>query len=171
MQSNGTYAWSRWARPPAQWQPRLRYVIPDAYTVYGQPATFRAGLPSGLGGAVSFFDGSTPLGSSSLTTNSNALAFDGSTNYIDLGQTLNFTQTTAFSVSFWMKSTNYGLQMIVGKGDGFVDHTSPGWTVFTAYDHLYFQLNAATEYGISELQAWDWNAGGMSATGRGTSSW
>ena len=47
--------------------------------------------------------------------------------------------------------------MIVGKGTGFVNHNAPGWTVFTAYGYLYFQLNTAGVFGVSELQAQDVN--------------
>ena len=47
--------------------------------------------------------------------------------------------------------------MIVGKGTGFINHTAPGWTVFTDNGYLYFQLNAAGVFGISELQAQDVN--------------
>ncbi len=104
-------------------------------TSYHQPLTLTAGLPSDATGSVTFKDGSTPLGSSSLVANSNALAFDGSTNYIDLGPTLNFTKTTPFSVSFWENSSSGALQEIIGKGSGFIDHTSPGWTIFNAYGY------------------------------------
>ena len=45
--------------------------------------------------------------------------------------------------------------MIVGKGTGFLNHNAPGWTVFTAYGYLYFQLNAGSLFGVSELQARD----------------
>ncbi len=127
----------------------------------GQPVTLTASLPSSASGTVTFLNHGLPIpGQSSVTTlspPSQALDFNGATNYIDLGpsadSTLDFTKTSPFSVSFWMNSTNGAQQMIVGKGAGFYDHSSPGWTVFTAYGWLYFQLNAESTFGVSELQA------------------
>ncbi len=113
---------------------------------------------------------------------SNVLEFDGKSTYVDLGHALDFSKDSAFSVSFWMKSTggnrqmteeaeraerlawsdhadfNLDQQIIVGKSAGFLDHSAPGWAVFTANGgFLYFQLNAAREFRSSELQARELN--------------
>ena len=72
---------------------------------------------------------------------------------------LAFTKTSAFSVSFWMNSGSGALQVIVGKGTGFNQHNSPGWTVFTAYGYLYFQLHATSTVGVCELQSQDYHSG------------
>ncbi len=126
-----------------------------APSVQGQSTTLTAELPPNATGTVAFQDGATDLGTASLTTSDEALQFDGSSTYVDLGRALAFTKVSPFSVSFWLQSSYTGLQMVIGKGDGFLDHTAPGWTVFTAYGYLYFQLNAASVFGISELQTWD----------------
>ncbi len=86
-----------------------------------------------------------------------ALQFDGTSGYVNLGSSdaFNFQANEKFSVSFWINSTNTNQQMIVGKGQGFLGHNSPGWTVFSAYGFLYFQLNAGVEFQSDELQAWD----------------
>jgi protein involved in polysaccharide export with SLBB domain len=100
-------------------------------------------------------------GTAPLPESSTALQLDGTSAYVDLGRVLDFSKNSAFSVSFWMKSTNNTCrtqQMIVGKGAGFRHHSAPGWTVFLANGgFLYFQLNAASAPLISELQAWELN--------------
>ena len=64
-------------------------------------------------GPSTFYDGTSELGSQTLANANalgNALQFDGSTNYVNLGSTqnstLDFTMTSPFSVSFWMNSSN-----------------------------------------------------------------
>ena len=132
----------------------ISLVVAPNPAVYGQTVTAIAGLPAGATGTVSFYDGDTSLGSGSVgATTEPAMQFDGTSGYVNLGQNFKFTASTAFSVSFWIDSTNTAQQMIVGKGQGFVDHTSPGWTVFSAYGYLYFQLNGGTSFGVTELQA------------------
>ncbi len=126
--------------------------------VYGQPVTEIASLPAGTTGSVSFNDGTTVIGTATLQPAAGpALQFDGTSGYVDLGSSdaFNFQANEKFSVSFWINSTNTNQQMIVGKGQGFLGHNSPGWTVFSAYGFLYFQLNAGVEFQSDELQAWD----------------
>ncbi len=124
--------------------------------VYGQPVTEIASLPGGDTGTVDFkVDGTVVKTATVQAVVGDALHFDGSSGYIGLGQTLAFDNTTAFSVSFWIESTSTDLEMIVGKSAGFTNHSAPGWSVFTAYGYLYFQLNAGSEFHSSELQAWD----------------
>jgi hypothetical protein len=110
------------------------------------------------------------------TTQSHALQFDGASDYVDLGDALNFKKDSPFSVSFWIKSSGVDAHMmdsirrgewrgkmndnvdqqIIGKGASFLDHGAPGWTIFTnKIGFLYFQLNASNRFSVSELQAYE----------------
>jgi hypothetical protein len=129
--------------------------------VVGDSLRLAAVMPSDANGTIQFKDNGSPIGQEipvqapSLST---ALTFDGQDgSYVDLGQRLDFAKESQFSVSFWMNSTFGDQQMIIGKGIGFFNHDSPGWTVFSAGGDLYFQLNAGNYFQSSELQAWENN--------------
>ena len=126
--------------------------------VYGQPVTAIASLPSGTTGSVSLKDGTTVIGTATVQPASRpALQFDGTSGYVDLGSSnaFNFQANQAFSVSFWINSTDTNEPMIVGKGEGFLGHNATGWSIFTYSGYLYFQLNAGVKSASDELQAWD----------------
>ena len=137
---------------------------------FGQAVTLTATLPDALlatgptrpTGDVAFMDGTTDLGTTSLTASpGKAMLFNGTNNYVALAaadSALDFTITSQFSVSFWMKSTKTsGLQVIAGNNADFVNNTAPGWTVYTDDGYLYFQLDSANGFGIGVLQASDLN--------------
>ena len=41
--------------------------------------------------------------------------FDGTDDYVDMGNTLDFTNTDAFSISCWFKTTSTATQLMIAK--------------------------------------------------------
>ncbi len=70
-------------------------------------------------------------GSSFASTNS--FTFDGNSDYIDMGNTLDFTNTDAFSISCWFKRTRSGVsEFLVSKQDS--TSNSRGYTLLIPFD-------------------------------------
>ena len=70
-------------------------------------------------------------GSSFASTNS--FTFDGNSDYIDMGNNLDFTNTDAFSISCWFKRTRSGVsEFLVSKQDS--TSNSRGYTLLIPFD-------------------------------------
>lgn len=70
-------------------------------------------------------------GSSFASTNS--FTFDGNSDYIDMGNTLDFTNTDAFSISCWFKRTRNGVsEFLISKQDS--TSNSRGYTLLIPFD-------------------------------------
>ena len=70
-------------------------------------------------------------GSSFASTNS--FTFDGNSDYIDMGNNLDFTNTDAFSISCWFKRTRSGVsEFLISKQDS--TSNSRGYTLLIPFD-------------------------------------
>lgn len=101
-------------------------IAPTTWFRMGEEATYAGGewtlVDQGSGGNDGFSDTlplealSTDVPSPSFSTNS--FTFDGNSDYIDMGNTLDFTNTDAFSISCWFKRTRNGVsEFLVAKQD------------------------------------------------------
>ena len=60
--------------------------------------------------------GGRAQGSGSSFENVNSFTFDGNSDYVDMGNVLDFTNTDAFSISCWFKRTRSGVsEFLVAK--------------------------------------------------------
>ena len=123
-----------------------------------------------------------------------ALELDGKSTYVNLGHALDFSKDSAFSVSFWMKSTggnrqmtkeaeraerlawsdhadfNLDQQMIVGKSAGFLDHsTRAGPCSRPTAD--FCTSNSTPRASFAAASCRHGNSTPGFATGNGTTSW
>jgi hypothetical protein len=63
----------------------------------------------------------------------NSFTFDGNSDYVDMGNTLDFTNTDAFSISCWFKRTRSGVsEFLVSKQDS--TSNSRGYTLLIPFD-------------------------------------
>ena len=81
-----------------------------------------------------------------------ALSFNGSSDFINLGNNLNFQYNQPISISLWIKLTN-NYQVIIGKNTN-LNHDTKGWSFFTSGSVIYLQLNSGTYYGENEIQVY-----------------